>query len=59
MYSKTTSKTKNKDVQNDEKNTILENNSVIYNIKKTFTIKSFITKQNELGSRDRKHRPKY
>ena len=61
--SKITSKTKNKDVQNDEKTTILEDNSVIYNIKKTFTVKSFVSnilkpKKNELGSGDRKHRPK-
>ena len=43
--SKTTSKTVNKDVQNDETCTVLEDNSVIYNIKKTFTVKILLQKR--------------
>ena len=44
MYSKITSKTKNKDVQNDEKSNILEDNSVIYNIKKDIHNQKFYYK---------------
>ena len=61
--SKTTSKTNNKDVQNDETCTILEDNSTISHIKKTFTVKSFVSNilksiKNELGSGNGKQRPK-
>ena len=50
-------------MQNDETCTILEDNSAISHIKKTFTVKSFVSnilkpKKNELGSGDRKQRPK-